>query len=257
VCSSDLNIEPWRPCTFVVVHELEFSTKDDTFRAIELDMFVGKNFLVTWHEAPLPPITQTIERCLKSSPRGADRMLHTILDFLVVGYQPAVGALTDRIAALQDRVFTDPSHRTLNKILALKKQVTQLHQIITPQRELITRLARGEFKIIRPQLLPYFRDVHDALERISNAADSQADQLTNTLHVYLSHSSNQINEVVKVLTILNAVSLPALVIASIYGMNFQTPWPGFEWRYGFAFSIALMVGTTWGLLYWLRRKKWF
>jgi magnesium transporter len=62
---------------------------------------------------------------------------------------------------------------------------------------------------------------------------------------------------VKVLTILNAVSLPALVIASIYGMNFQRPWPAFDWPYGFVFSMALMVLTTTGLLLWLRRKHWF
>jgi len=249
------NIEPWRPSTFVVVHEIEFSAKDDTFRTVELDIFVGKNFLVTWHTTPLRPITQTIERCLKSPPRGADRMLHTILDFLVEGYQPAVRALSDRVLALQDRVFTDPSQRTLNKILGLKKQVTQLRQIIEPQHELITRLARGEFKIIRPQLLPYFRDVHDALDRISNAAESYNDQLTNTLHVYLSHSSNQINEVVKVLTILNAISLPPLVIASIYGMNLKLP--EFQWAYGYLWSLGLMAATTCGLLIWLKSKKWF
>lgn len=248
-------VEPWRPCTFVVLHGVEYSTGNESIQTPELDAFIGKNFLVTWHEQPMKAIAHAFDRCVKTGPRGTDRLLHTIVDFLVESYQPAVDALAAQIAALQDQVFTQPTRATLNHIQAIRKQVTLFRQVVGPQREVIGRLARGEFKMIRAHLLPYFRDVHDALVRIGYSTDAYTDQLTNTLQVYLSHSSNQTNEVVKVLTILNAISLPPLVIASIYGMNLKIP--EFQWAYGYVWAWALMLGTTFGLLVWLKRKNWF
>lgn len=249
-------VEPWRPCTFVVLHGVEYSTESESVRTPELDAFVGKNFLVTWHEQPMKAIAHAFDRCVKTGPRGADRLLHTIVDFLVESYQPAVDALAAQIATLQDQVFTQPTRATLNHIQAIRKQVTLFRQVVGPQREVIGRLARGEFKMIRAHLLPYFRDVHDALVRISYSTDAYTDQLTNTLQVYLSHSANQTNEVVKVLTILNAISIPALVVASVYGMNFKHM-PELDWRFGYAFALTVIVGSTAGLLYYLKRKNWF
>jgi magnesium transporter len=249
-------VEPWRPCTFLVLHGAEYATQQETVQTSEMDAFIGKNFLVTWHEQPMKAIAQAFDRCVKTGPRGTDRLLHTIVDFLVESYQPALDALAAQIEGLQDQVFSQPTQATLTHIQAIRKQVALFRQIIGPQREVIGRLARGEFKMIRVHLLPYFRDVHDALVRISYTTDAHTDQLTNTLQVYLSHSSNQTNEVVKVLTILNAISIPALVVASVYGMNFKHM-PELDWRFGYAFALALIVGSTVGLLYYLKRKNWF
>ena len=111
--------------------------------------------------------------------------------------------------------------QTLNKILQIKKEVLHLRQIIGPQREVLARFARGEFKLIRAHLVPYYRDVYDALFHISELAQSYTDSLTGILQVYLNMSSNQTGEVVKLLTMITVITTPLMMVGTWYGMNFN------------------------------------
>src|SRR5690606_8781456 len=90
-----------------------------------------------------------------------------------------------------------------------------------PQREVLARFARGEFKLIRPHLVPYYRNVYDGLFHISELAQGYTDSLTGILQVYLNMSSNQTGEVVKLLTIITLITTPVMIIGTWYGMNFE------------------------------------
>ena len=96
-----------------------------------------------------------------------------------------------------------------------------LRQIIGPQREVLGKFAQGEFKLVRPHLVPYFRDVYDALFHIGELAQSYTDSLTGILQVYLNMSSNQTGEVVKLLTLITVITTPLMMIGTWYGMNFK------------------------------------
>ena len=100
--------------------------------------------------------------------RAPDRVAHTLLDGIVENYKPALEELSLEIAELEDQVVEHPTKKTLNKIIKIKKEVLHLRQIIGPQREVLARFAAGEFKLIRPHLVPYYRDVYDGLFHISN-----------------------------------------------------------------------------------------
>jgi len=131
-----------------------------------------------------------------------------------------------------------------------------LRQIIGPQREVLTRFARGEFKLIRAHMVPYYRDVYDALFAISELAQSYTDSLTGILQVYLNMSSNQTGEVVKLLTIITVITTPMMMVGTWYGMNFSNM-PELSWQYGYAVAGGVtFVGTLATYLY-FRRRKWF
>src|SRR2546423_7022996 len=192
------------PYLFIVVHAVDYSRRDGVFATSELNFFLGKNFLVTFHETPLKSIHSTVERCIKSTvhvARAPDRVAHTLLDSIVDNYKPALDELSLEIAELEQEALQTPDARTLGRIIQIKKEVLHLRQIIGPQREVLGRFARGEFKLIRAHLVPYYRDVYDALSQIADLAQSQYDALTGTLQVYLNMSSNQTGEVVKLLTL--------------------------------------------------------
>jgi len=182
------------PYLFMVIHGVDYSRKDGVFATSELDFFLGKNFLVTYHEVPLRGVQSTEERCVRGTmhiARAPDRVAHTLLDSIVENYKPALEELSLEIADLEELVLQNPSKTALNRIIQTKKEVLHLRQIIGPQQEVLARFARGEFKLIRPHLVPYYRDVYDRLFHISGLAQTYTDSLTGILQVYLNMSSNQ------------------------------------------------------------------
>jgi magnesium transporter len=249
----------FQPYLFIVIHAVDYSRKDGVFATSELNFFLGKNFLVTYHDVPLRSIQSAEERCLRGTvhiARAPDRVAHTLLDGIVENYKPALDELSLEIAELEDQVIQAPTRSTLNHILQIKKEVLHLRQIIGPQREVLARFARGEFKLIRPHLVPYYRDVYDALFHISELAQNYTDSLTGILQVYLNMSSNQTGEVVKLLTMITVVTAPLTVVGTWYGMNFEGIHE-FKWKYGYEMAIGVTVLSTVVTIWWFKRKKWF
>jgi magnesium transporter len=164
--------------------------------------------------------------------------------------------LTTEIGTLEDAVFLtrDPEPTVIREFRERKKELSDLQQIVRPQRDVASRLARGEFKLIRPILLPYFRDLLGNLNRIETTAASLHDQLYMTLDVFLNKASYETNEVVKVLTLLTAVTTPTLLIGTWYGMNLKMP--EYQWDHAYTVAIGVVVVSTIGLLVWLRCKRW-
>jgi len=247
------------PYLFMVIHAVDYSRKDGVFATSELDFFLGKNFLVTYHTVPLRSVTLVEEMAIKGNvalARAPDRVAHTLLDSLVENYKPALEELSMEIGDLERRALEDPSRETLNRIISIKREVYHLRQIIGPQREVLARFAHGEFKLIRPHLVPYYRNVYDALYQISAAAQNYADSLTGILQVYLNMSSNKTGEVVKVLTLFTVITTPLTIVGTWYGMNFEHM-PEVKWPHGYAFAFALTFVSTAVTWWYFKKRKWF
>src|SRR4051812_42659213 len=244
---------------FMVIHAVDYSRKDGVFATSELNFFLGKNFLVTYHDVPLRSIQVTEERCLKSTvhvARAPDRVAHTLLDGIVENYKPALDELSLEIAEVEQQALQNPSKETLNRIIQIKKEVLHLRQIIRPQSEVLLRFARGEFKLIRPHLVPYYRDVYDRLFHISELSRNYMDSLTGILQIYLNMSSNQTEEVVKLLTMITVITTPLMIVGTWYGMNFEGM-PELKAKYGYELAIGLTVGSTAATYWWFKKKHWF
>jgi len=247
------------PYLFIVIHAVDYSRKDGVFATSELDFFLGRNFLVTYHAGPLRSVSLTEERAVKATTniaRAPDRVAHTLLDSIVENYKPTLDELSLEIAELEQQALQHPTTQTLNKILQVKKEVLHLRQIIGPQREVLARFARGEFKLIRAHLVPYYRDVYDALFHISELAQGYTDTLTGILQVYLNMSSNHTGEVVKLLTMITVVTTPLMMVGTWYGMNFKHM-PELDWRYGYGGALALTLLSTAATCWYFKKKKWF
>ncbi len=247
------------PYLFMVIHAVDYSRQAGQFGTNELDFFLGKNFLVTYHEKPVRSVVVVEERAVKSTvliARAPDRVAYALLDTLVENYKPALDEFGLEIAELEQMALQRPDRKILDKILHIKKEILHLQQIIVPQREVLARFAAGEFKLIRAHLVPYYRDVYDALFHIGELAQGYADSLTGILQVYLNMSSNQTGEVVKLLTLITVVTTPLMMIGTWYGMNFHNM-PELSWKYGYLFAFAWMVLSTLGTCWYFKRKKWF
>jgi len=244
---------------FMVIHAVDFAV--GKFCTTELNMFVGKNFLVTYHADALRSISTTVERVQRNAPlvaKAPDRLTYTILNSLLENYEPALDNLAAETGRIEKLVLAGgKAVNIVDEILRLKSEVQHLRQIIMPQRDVISRLAHGEFKIVRTTLLPYYRDLMDQLVRIVDFADNYGNSLTDTLQAHLNIQQVKLNEVIKVLTVLATLSVPILVITSFYGMNIKH-FPPLEWSweasYVWIFSVTAILTTLVYLI--LKRKKW-
>jgi len=247
------------PYLFLVMHAVDYSLKDGCFGTSELNFFLGKNFLVTYHELPLRSVSTVEERAINGTmgiARAPDRVAHSLVDALVDNYKPALDELGLAIAELEQLALQRPNKETLNKILQVKKEVLHLRQIIGPQREVLSRFARGDFKLVRPHLVPYFRDVYDSLFHISELAQTYTDSLTGILQVYLNMSSNQTGEVVKLLTLITVITTPLMMIGTWYGMNFKNM-PELEYEHAYPIAAVCMILSTLGTYLYFKMRKWF
>ncbi|MGE3310223.1 MAG: magnesium/cobalt transporter CorA [Limisphaerales bacterium] len=246
------------PYLFMVVHAVDYSRKDGVFATTELNFFLGKNFLVTYHDQPMRSVQMVEDRCRKGTihvARAPDRVAHTLLDAIVDNYKPALEELAFEIAELEQEVVERQDRQIISRILRVKKEVLHLRQIIGPQREVLARFARNEFKLVRAHLVPYFRDVYDALFTIGERAQAYADSLTNLLQVYVNMSSHRTGEVIKLLTLITILTTPLTLIGTWYGMNFDTM-PEVKSPFGYTYVIGLTVLTTGATFYYFKRKGW-
>src|SRR5690606_24106854 len=156
---------------------------------------------------------------------------------------------------LEQQVIEYQDREIISRIINVKKEVVHLRQIIGPQREILARFAQGEFKLVRSHLVPYYRDVYDALFHIGERAQAYADSLTNVLQVYVHMSSHQTNEVIKLLTLITVVTTPLMLVGTWYGMNFDSM-PELHTRYGYLVAVIFTFASTAATFLYFKRKGW-
>lgn len=253
-------VEAFAGYLFFIVHGVKNETNSHNFVTKELDGYLGKNFVVTYHHENFRSIDK-VKQQVRNSPfvcgRGADYLLHQILDELVDLYIPVIDDFDTAINELEERIFRSKkaSNSILEEILDVKRSIARLRRISSKQLAVLYRFSHGEFPLIEESHLPFFRDVHDHLMRVSDLAENYRDLIGGLLDIQFSVVSNRTNEVMKVLTIFSAIMLPLSVIAGIYGMNFDYM-PELHTQNGFYITLGVMVLITLGLLFYFWRKGW-
>jgi magnesium transporter len=245
---------------FLIVHALRPDVPLDELDTMEINCFLGRNYLVTSCLSPeVPPfqaVWKRLERDERLLNRGAGFLCYAILDEVVDEYMPIIEVMDEEIEGLEDEILAQPTSHTLERILALKHSTLTLRRMIIPQREVMNRLSRDDLPQISPQHRIYYRDVYDHLVRIHDLSESVRDVTIGTLDTYLSVTSNRLNQVMKALTIVSTIFLPLAFIAGVYGMNFEYM-PELHWRYGYLMAWAIFLIIPLAMALFFKRKGWF
>ena len=257
-------VDDWVDYLYIVFHSIDFDPTTDHLRIHELDIFLGANYLVTYHTEPLGFLDQDF-RNIERDPagrlcHGPDHLLYHFLDLCVADFLPAIEHLDEAIDDAQEEVFARPTPRTLQAIFRVKRSALKLHRLLSPEREVMNRLARDVYKPIAEKHRVYFRDVYDHIVRVHDLAESLRDLVSGALDTYLSAISNRTNDVMKLLTIITAMFLPMSFLTGFFGMNFfgetlafQAPLPRATM---FLSACAVMFGGSFSLWYWARKRGW-
>jgi magnesium transporter len=218
--------------------------------------FVGPDFCITIADLECPPVREAMERALRAgSETPPSKILYLILDTIVDAYFNTIDLLDDHIDLIEDDVLDKPSPQILQKIFEYKRQLIDLRRIIVATRDVGMHLQRDSGNLINQDLYLYFRDVYDHLLRLADTVDTLRDLLNNTLDVYLSSVANRTNQVMKVLTILSTIALPAVVVSGFFGMNLKGL-PLEENPHGTLIATGVTLLITVGLLWILKRSDW-
>ncbi len=252
-------IESYGDYLYLILHGIDFSASEHCFTTKDVDFFLGAQFLVTVHPGVSRSIGKVGSVCSRDSRilgEGPGMLLYRIVDTMVDNYRPEVDKLSERLDELEEEVFEKPNTQLARAILNFKKDISSLRQVVLPQRDAVGRLARREFPLISEQLAYGFRDVHDHLVRLSDEAMFFQDRITSILDAHLSAVSNQLNQVMKVLTIIATLFMPLTVLTGVYGMNVPLPHlPGGE-RAQFWWILGMMFAMSGAMLVYFRRRSW-
>jgi magnesium transporter len=250
-------IDDWGDYIYAVVHGVMFDPRSLALTTRELDIFLGRNYLVTHHRQSVDAVERVWRhvcaerRQLTYSP---DYLLYLLLDTLTADYMPAIDALDTALDALESAVFNHLTPHTLSTIFAVKRAALHLRRIISPQREVLNKLARDDYDVIDPKDRVFFRDVYDHLVRLVDLNETLRDLTSGALDTYLSVTSNRINEVMKVLTVISALFMPISFVTGFFGMNFQgLP---FDNHWLMAGAVGTVLVTPLLMLYWFTRRGW-
>lgn len=259
---SEPKVDDYEEYLFLVVHALTMvqNNGQKELSTLELNLFLGANYVVTFHKVPLESVTQDIAKTQQKPvgmlSAGPDLLAHTLLDHLVDRYLPALHQYEDKVDLLEKDIFNkSPSREKLATLLQLKQDISTLRRIVAPQRDTIHFLTRNAGHLIKTKHLIYFRDISDHLFRIAALANGMHDHLTSMLEVYFSYLSSELNTVMKRLTVVATLTMPAVMIASIYGMNFRVI-PGATHEFGFLGIMLFTAVVTASMFIWMRVKKW-
>ena len=246
---------------YLVVHGMSFDIQTNEADTPKLDIVFGKNFIITSHHASLPWLDALFEETQGKNAdehlmsRGMPFLLYALLDALVDSYFPVLDDIDDIIDELEDVTVNSTSNDVQVRIFRIKRSLTQMRRVISPQVEVANALVGRTGKFIPAKAEPYFADVHDHLLRAFEVLDSYRDLMSGMLDVYLTTVSNRLNVVMKQLTILATIFMPITFITGVFGQNFGHL-PQVEYDNGYLFWIVLaFMGLITVMQIWYFKKR--
>jgi magnesium transporter len=251
-------IEEYEGYLYLITHGLAAGSTAEEANVVELDAFVGPNYIVTHHSTQSRSVAGVQEVVLRTGlplRRGVVGVLHALLDWQVAGMEDTLDSIEERIAHIEDAVFDSPTNSHLAALLAVKGNILQLRRWVSKQREVVLRLGRQEFAMVKGNEALLFRDVHDHLVRVSDLLENFREMLTSIQEAYLSITANRTNEIMKFLTLFTVVMMPLTVITGVFGMNFEHM-PELHSRFGYPAVLIAMGLVAGSVLLYFRHRGW-
>ncbi|MHB8063249.1 MAG: magnesium/cobalt transporter CorA [Ruminiclostridium sp.] len=253
-------IEVYDEYIYISAKMLFYDIEASEFDIEQVSLILGSNYIISFSERDTDVFEPVMRRLQQGVSRirklGADYLAYCLLDVIVDDYFKVLENFSDEIENVEDETVIRTTNRTLRTIHKLKRQVLFLHRAVWPLRDVLSALERGESPLIKDSTDIYIRDLYDHVVQIMDTAETLRDILSNTMEVYLSSTSNRLNEVMKVLTIISTVFMPLSFIVGVYGMNIKNM-PELSWPWMYPILWLIMISISAAMLYYFKKKKWW
>jgi magnesium transporter len=240
--------------TFFIIHALNLDQQKD-----ELSIFIGENYIVTFHYNDLQEINQVWNKLIsieKITDWDHYFVFHQLLDKVVDNYFPILYGLEDTLDQFGENRRIDSNEKQLDLLFDIKSQLISLRHTINPMRDLLYRVLNSHHldKIIERK--EYFSDIHDHLLKLSEMVDSNREITNDIRDSNLSITAHQQNQIIQTLTVITTIFMPLTFIAGVYGMNFENM-PELKWETGYFLILFIMATIGVSMYLWFKRRGWF
>ena len=212
-------VDDWSEYLYITLHSVTHQKDSwEELDTLEVDIFIGRGYLVTYESRAVECVNRVwalIQRDQRHVSRGTEHLLYLLADELVSDYFPVVEDIDDELDRLEDELLADPQQEEMERIFRLKRALARLRRVLGPLREVMSRLARNSYPALDPSSTVFFRDVYDHLVRLYDITESLRDLLSGTMDIYLSVVNNRLGQIMKVLTMVSTLVMPAFFAASI------------------------------------------
>ncbi len=243
-----------------VIKLLSIDPAEDTIEYEQLTFILKGNVLVTFQEKT-GDVFNSVRNRIKEAKgsvrkKGADYLLYALLDLVVDHYFTVLENFSEKLEDLETELLNNPDKNTLNKLHSLRRETLLLRRTIYPLREMVGKFEKIEEPMINSDIKVFIRDLYDHTVKVIENIEVLRDMTTGLLDLYMNSTSNKMNEIMKVLTIMSAIFIPMTFIAGVYGMNFVNM-PELQTKNGYFIVLGVMFAVLIGMVIFLKRKKWF
>lgn len=244
---------------FITFKMLGMGTKDNELVSEQVSLVLGDNYVISFQEHE-GDIFDTIRERLRTNgsnlrKNGADFLMYRLLDTVVDHYFLVTERLSELSEELEEQVLDDPNQDQLEVIRSIRRKLRAIKRAVVPLREAVLALHREDPKFIQKKTIPYLRDVYEHIVQAIDHVETQREVLAGIMDLYHTGVSNNMNQVMKVLTIIATLFIPTTFIAGLYGMNFDNM-PELHWNYGYQLALGVMAAVFIGMLIFFRKKNW-
>ncbi|OFY29657.1 MAG: magnesium and cobalt transport protein CorA [Bacteroidetes bacterium RIFOXYB2_FULL_35_7] len=245
---------------FITLKYLRYKETEPAIEASHISFILGKNYLITFSEEECDLFRLIRENILagkgKFRQRNTDYLFYVLLDAIVDNYYLVYESMQDKIETLEDKIIENKFGNLIQEIHKLKKVLSSTRKSIYPLTEAFNKLILDKSEFISPLMMPYINDVHDHIIQLTDLYEHSYEMLASHIDLNMSNMNNNMNNVIKTLTIVSTIFIPLTFIVGVYGMNFKYM-PEISWPYSYPVLIALMFLISGTMLIIMKKKKWF
>ncbi|WP_026679312.1 magnesium/cobalt transporter CorA [Fictibacillus gelatini] len=240
---------------FLVIHSIH----PETLELREVDVFIGENYVVSFHFDDLSEINAAWDffshdpNPVETSPM---EVVYKIMDKLVDTYFPIVHDIEDRLDEIEKKSKNQSLDALIKEVFEIRSDLLQLRHSVVPMRDLLYRILESKRFIIQDEKRAYFQDIYDHLIKLADMVDSNREVTADFRDSYISLTSYRMNSIMKTLTVITTIFMPLTFIAGVYGMNFKNM-PELNWHYGYFIILGVMLIIGFLMYAWFKAKGWF
>jgi len=247
----------------VLLVAVALPAEDDVFYQ-EIDLVITHDTLLTVRKTPegnRPACDVAVVKQVIKPTDSAGMMAYRLVDEIAERYLDLVDALDEEIDELEDNVEIQPAEQTRMRISELRHDMLHIRRTLAPMRDAVRRIIDDAVdveegpEVFTKDVEVAFNSTYDKLMRALDGLELSRDLLAGVRDYSQAKIANDQNEVMKVLTVVAALVLFPTFVVGVYGQNFVHI-PELHWRFGYAYSWGIIVGSTLLQLWFFRRKRW-
>lgn len=253
--------------SFLIILSPTYNGKTREIITTEIDFFISKDYLISVHrDHNLKTYHNFFKSCEKNEDEKEkflslppERLLYEILNRLYHDCFPMLDHISADVDHIEKQIFAGNEKEMVHEISIIRRNITDFRKIMQPHKNVIKKLTASlqESSLFEIQKTDaYYNNLLDNTKEIWDALENYKERIEALQATNESLIKFQLNDIMKILTIISVVTFPITLIAAIFGMNTTSSMPFINNRYGFFIVIGIMLSIAGFMLVHFKRKNW-